>query len=147
MNGCDPTREYPELLTPMPFKYVAAGVLIDTDGKMLITQRPIGKEMAGLWEFPGGKLKEGEVPEIALARELKEELGIQTSSGCFLPLTFLSHRYEAFHLIMYVFVCRKWNGIVMGLEGQECKWIRPLELVKYDMPAANLPLVAACQDL
>jgi 8-oxo-dGTP diphosphatase len=131
----------------MPFKYVAAGVLIDEAGKMLIAKRPDGKDMAGLWEIPGGKVNEGEAPEIALARELKEELGIQTSPGCFLPLTFLSHRYETFHLIMFVYVCRKWNGIPMGLEGQELKWIRTNELVKYDMPAANLPLVAACGQL
>jgi 8-oxo-dGTP diphosphatase len=142
-QGCDPLMEYPELLEPMPFKYVTSGVLVDEAGKILIAKRPDGKDMAGLWEFPGGKVKDGEVPEIALARELKEELNIQTSVGCFLPLTFISHRYETFHLIMYVFVCRKWNGIVMGAEGQECKWIRPNELVKYNMPAANMPLVSA----
>ncbi|MCE3231797.1 MAG: putative mutator MutT protein [Rickettsiaceae bacterium] len=142
-QGCDPSREYPELLESKPFKYVAAGVLIDEDGKMLIAKRPSDKDMAGMWEVPGGKVKEGEVPEITLARELKEELGIQTSPGCFLPLTFISYRYPTFHLIMYVFVCRKWNGIVMGAEGQEIKWIRTNELVKYDMPEANLPLIAA----
>lgn len=146
MQGCDPTREYPELLVSMPFKHIAAGVLVDGDGKILIAKRPSDKDMAGLWEFPGGKMDEGEVPEIALARELKEELGIQTSPGCMLPLTFLSHRYEKFHLIMFVFVIRKWNGIVQGLEGQELKWIKPFDLVKYDMPEANVPLVSVVRD-
>lgn len=141
--GCDPLREYPELLVEKPFKYVSAGVLIDTDGKILIAKRPENKDMAGLWEFPGGKVKDGEVPEIALQREFLEELGIKTSPGCFLPLTFLSHRYEKFHLIMFVYTCRKWVGNVMPIEGQELKWIMPNELVKYDMPEANLPLISA----
>jgi 8-oxo-dGTP diphosphatase len=147
MYGCDPSQKYPELMVQMPFKYIAAGVLIDTDGKILIAKRPQNKDMAGLWEFPGGKMQEFEVPEIALARELEEELGIETSPGCFLPLTFLSYRYETFHLIMFVFTCRKWNGIVMGKEGQDLKWINPKELVKYDMPAANMPLVSVVGEL
>jgi len=145
-QGCDPSREYPELLVKMPFKYIAAGVLVDEAGKILIARRPKGKDMANLWEFPGGKMEKDEVPEICLARELKEELGIQTSPGCFLPLTFLSHRYEKFHLIMFVFVCRKWNGIAQGLDGQELKWINKRDLVNYDMPEANLPLISAIFD-
>ncbi len=145
--GCDPSREYPELLQEMPFKYVASCVLIDNDGKILIAKRPENKDMAGLWEFPGGKVKADEVPEIAVVREIKEELGVKTSPGCLTPLTFISHRYETFHLIMYVFVCRKWEGSVSGVEGQELKWIKPMELVKYDMPAANLSLVSAVRDM
>lgn len=146
-QGCDPSREYPELLEAVPFKYVASGVLVDEDGRILIAKRPSGKDMAGLWELPGGKVKEVEVPEICLVRELKEEIGIQTSPGCFLPLTFISYRYESFHLIMFVFVCRKWNGIAMPQEGQELKWIKPNELVKYDMPAANIPLISAVMQM
>lgn len=146
-QGCDPQREYPELLEILPFKYVASGVLVDTEGKILIAKRPINKDMGGLWEFPGGKSKKSEVPEITLVRELKEELGIQTSAGCFLPLTFLSHRYEDFHLIMYVFVCRKWNGIAQSLEGQELKWIEPNQLSKYEMPKANMPLIGAVRGI
>lgn len=146
-QGCDPSREYPELLQPMPFVHVAAGVLIDEEGKILISQRPEGKPMAGLWEFPGGKVKEAEVPEIALVRELQEELGIQTSAGCLLPVTFLSHRYDTFHLIMYVFACRRWNGHIHGAEGQAYRWISPRELANYPMPEANLPLIAAVRAL
>ena len=145
--GCDPDRQYPELLVKMPFVYVSAGVIVDEAGKILIAKRTNEQSMAGLWEFPGGKIKEDEVPEIALVRELKEELSIQTSPGCFFPLTFLSYRYEDFHLIMYVFVCRKYNGIALGLQGQELKWINPRDLVKYEMAAANLPLISAVRDL
>ena len=146
-QGCDPEREYPQLLIDMPFIHVASAVLVDEDDKILIARRPKGKIMAGVWELPGGKLEEGEAPEICLARELKEELGIQTSPGCFYPLTFLSHRYEKFHLIMYVFVCRKWNNIVQGLEGQDLKWIEKNKLADFEMPAANLPLIAAVRNI
>ena len=142
-QGCDPSREYPQLLERVPFKYVAAGVLVDKNEKILIAKRPQGKHMAGLWEFPGGKAEEGEVPEVALVRELKEELGIQTSAGCLLPLTFLSHRYDEFHLIMYVFVIRRWNGDIKGVEGQQLKWIEKNHLSKYEMPDANMPLIGA----
>lgn len=147
MFGCDPTREYDELKIPKPFKYVASGILIDSSGKILIAKRPQGKDMAGLWEFPGGKAMENEAPEICLARELKEELNIQTSPGCFLPLNFISHRYPDFHLIMYVYVCRKWLGTAMAREGQELKWIKPFDLVKYDLPEANTPLIAIVREL
>lgn len=141
--GCDPLRESPELMKLLPFKYVASAFLVDEDNKILISRRPDNKDMAGLWEVPGGKVKEGEVPEIAVVRELQEELGIKTSAGCLLPLNFISYRYETFHLIMFVFICRKWNGIAMPMEGQELKWIKPQELVKYDMPPANMPLISA----
>ncbi len=147
MNGCDPTNNCPELLVPMKFKYVSCAVLVDEDGKILISTRPKGKDMAGLWEFPGGKIQENEVPEVALARELEEELGIQTSPSCMYPLTFVSHRYETFHLIMFVFVCRKWLGIPMPLEGQQLKWVNPKELSNYDMPPADLGLVAAVRGM
>lgn len=147
MNGCDPNNNCPELLVPMPFKYVSCSVLIDEDGKILIATRPKGKDMAGLWEFPGGKMQESEVPEVALARELQEELGIQTSPSCMYPLTFVSHRYESFHLIMFVFVCRKWNGIPMPLEGQKLKWVLPKELSNYDMPPADLGLIEAVRGI
>ena len=146
MYGCDPEKETPELLKKVPFKYISAGILVDQDGKILISQRRKNQDMSGLWEFPGGKMEEGEVPEIALVRELKEELDIQTSATCMLPMTFLSHRYENFHLIMFTFIIRKWNGITKGAEGQELKWIRPNELVKYEMPEANLPLISAVRD-
>jgi 8-oxo-dGTP diphosphatase len=146
-GGCDPSREYPELLKEVPFKYVAAGVLVDKNEKILIAKRPEGKPMAGLWEFPGGKAQEAEVPEIALVRELKEELGIQTSAGCLLPLNFLSHRYNDFHLIMYVFVIRRWNGDIAPKEGQELKWIEKNQLSKFDMPDANMPLIAAVRGI
>ena len=144
---CDPDRQYPELLVKMPFVYVSAGVIIDQSDKMLIAKRTAEQSMAGLWEFPGGKIQEDEIPEIALVRELQEELSIKTSPGCFYPLTFISHRYTDFHLIMYVFVCRKYSGIARGLQGQELKWISPRDLVKYDMAKANLPLISAVRDL
>lgn len=147
MNGCDPTNKCPELLVPMPFKYVSCGVLVDSAGKILIATRPKGKDMAGLWEFPGGKLKEQEAPEVALARELDEELGIETSPSCMYPLTFVSHRYSDFHLIMLVFVCRKWNGTPMPKENQQLKWVSPKELSNYDMPPADIALIAAVREI
>jgi 8-oxo-dGTP diphosphatase len=147
MAECDPTNQCPELYIKMPFKYVSCGVLVDSAGKILIATRPEGKDMVGLWEFPGGKLKEMESPEIALARELREELGIETSPSCMYPLTFVSHRYSDFHLIMLVFVCRKWNGTPMPLEKQQLKWVSPKELVNFEMPPADLALIAAVRDL
>lgn len=147
MYGCDPDNECPELFVKMPFKYVSCGVLVDVDGKILISTRPKGKDMEGLWEFPGGKLQENEVPEVALARELQEELGIKTSPSCMYPLTFVSHRYEAFHLIMFVFVCRKWSGFPMPLEGQQLKWVTPRELPNYNMPPADLGIIAAIRGM
>ena len=147
MSGCDPTNECPELLEPMPLMYVSCGILVDSADKILIATRPTGKDMTGLWEFPGGKLNEFEIPEVALARELKEELGIQTSPSCMYPLTFVSYRYPASHLIMYVYVCRKWIGTPMPLEGQELKWVRPKELSNFDMPPADFSLIAAVRNI
>ena len=126
---------------------VAACALIDTDGRVLITQRPEGKPMAGLWEFPGGKVEAGETPEATLIRELNEELGIDTSASCLAPLTFASHAYENFHLLMPLYVCRRWKGIARGREGQALKWVRAAALRDYPMPPADLPLIPALTDL
>jgi 8-oxo-dGTP diphosphatase len=126
---------------------VAAGALIDTDGRVLVTQRPPDKAMAGLWEFPGGKVEPGETPEATLIRELKEELGIDIRSACLAPLTFASHGYQSFHLLMPLYVCRTWDGIVRPLEGQALKWLRPRDLRALDMPPADAPLIAPLIDL
>jgi 8-oxo-dGTP diphosphatase len=120
---------------------VAAGALIDTDGRVLIAQRPAGKLMAGLWEFPGGKVESGERPEQSLIRELKEELGIVVREECLAPLTFASHLYPEFHLLMPLFVCRRWEGIVAAREGQKLKWALPNDLRNYPMPPADEPLI------
>lgn len=120
---------------------VAAGALIDTDGRVLIAQRPAGKLMAGLWEFPGGKVESGERPEQSLIRELTEELGIVVREECLAPLTFASHLYPEFHLLMPLFVCRRWEGIVAAREGQKLKWVRPNDLRTYPMPPADEPLI------
>lgn len=125
---------------------VSAVALIDRDGRVLLAQRPKGKSMAGLWEFPGGKVEPGESPEGALIRELKEELGIDTWSSCLAPLTFASHSYESFHLLMPLFVCRKWEGIVQGREGQALSWAKSSELTNYPMPAADIPLIPILRD-
>lgn len=124
---------------------VAAVALIDTDGRVLLAQRPEGKSMAGLWEFPGGKVEQGETPEVALIRELHEELGIDTWASCLAPLTFASHSYDDFHLLMPVFACRKWRGIVTPMEGQRITWARAQDLRNYPMPAADIPLISALQ--
>ncbi|QBX33654.1 (deoxy)nucleoside triphosphate pyrophosphohydrolase [Paracoccus liaowanqingii] len=124
---------------------VAAVALIDPDGRVLLAQRPPGKSMAGLWEFPGGKVEPGETPEAALIRELDEELGIQTWDSCLAPLTFASHAYESFHLLMPVFACRKWRGIVQPREGQQLAWVRANDLRNYPMPPADIPLIPALQ--
>ncbi len=124
---------------------VAAVALIDTDGRVLLAQRPEGKSMAGLWEFPGGKVEAGETPEAALIRELDEELGIQTWNSCLAPLTFASHSYDDFHLLMPVFACRKWQGIVTPMEGQRITWARAQDLRNFPMPAADIPLIPALQ--
>jgi 8-oxo-dGTP diphosphatase len=124
-----------------PVVLVAACALIDTDGRVLIARRPKDKPMAGLWEFPGGKVEANERPEVALIRELKEELGIDVSEACLAPLTFASHGYGAFHLLMPLYVCRKWQGAVRPREGQECRWVKPKRLKDYPMPPADLPLI------
>jgi 8-oxo-dGTP diphosphatase len=121
---------------------VAACALIDVDGRVLIAQRPQGKSMAGLWEFPGGKVESGERPEQSLIRELKEELGIAVKEECLAPLTFASHLYPDFHLLMPLYVCRRWEGIVQGLEAQKLKWVRPHDLRNYPMPPADEPLIS-----
>jgi 8-oxo-dGTP diphosphatase len=121
---------------------VAACALIDADGRVLIAQRPEGKSMAGLWEFPGGKIEAGERPEQSLIRELKEELGIIVKEECLAPLTFASHLYPDFHLLMPLYVCRRWEGFVEAQEGQRLKWVRPTELRDYAMPPADEPLIS-----
>ena len=126
---------------------VAACALVDADGRVLIAERPAGRTMAGLWEFPGGKIEQGERPEETLIRELKEELGIVVKEACLAPLTFASHTYPDFHLLMPLYVCRKWSGIVTAREGQQLKWVRPARLGDYPMPPADKPLVAMLRDL
>ena len=121
---------------------VAACALIDSDGRVLIAQRPEGKMMAGLWEFPGGKVEAGERPEESLIRELNEELGIVVKEECLAPLTFASHVYPDFHLLMPLYVCRRWEGFVAAQEGQRLKWVRPSELRDYPMPPADEPLIS-----
>ena len=125
---------------------VVAAALVDVDGKVLLSQRPKGKQMAGLWEFPGGKMEKGETPEKALVRELEEELGILTWQSCLAPLTFASHNYTDFHLLMPLFICRKWEGIPVAKEGQNLKWVYPVHMSDYKMPPADLPLVAILRD-
>ena len=126
---------------------VVAVVLIDRDGRVLLSQRPSGKSMAGLWEFPGGKVENGEVPEEALIRELKEELGIDTWCSCLAPLSFASHSYEDFHLLMPVFACRKWVGSPTPMEGQALKWVNRDKLKDYPMPPADIRMIAVIRDL
>lgn len=126
---------------------VAAVALIDADGRVLLAQRPEGKSMAGLWEFPGGKVEPFETPEIALIRELHEELGIGTWESCLAPLTFASHSYEDFHLLMPLFVCRRWHGTPQPQEQQKLAWVRPGDLTKYPMPPADVPLIPVLRDL
>ena len=125
---------------------VSAVALIDQDGRVLLAQRPKGKSMAGLWEFPGGKVETGETPEAALIRELEEELGINTWKSCLAPLTFASHAYDDFHLLMPLFACRKWEGIPIARENQSLKWVRKQDLRSYKMPAADIPLVPILYD-
>ncbi|MBO6604769.1 MAG: (deoxy)nucleoside triphosphate pyrophosphohydrolase [Roseicyclus sp.] len=125
---------------------VSAVALIDPDGRVLLAQRPEGKSMAGLWEFPGGKIEPGETPEAALIRELHEELGIDTWASCLAPLTFASHSYAEFHLLMPLFVCRKWQGIPAPREKQVLKWVAPKALRDYPMPAADIPLIPILRD-
>ncbi|MCR9174804.1 MAG: 8-oxo-dGTP diphosphatase MutT [Alphaproteobacteria bacterium] len=131
----------------MKIVLVVAVVLVDSDGRVLIAKRPEGKAMAGLWEFPGGKVDPGETPEAALIRELKEELGVDTAESCLAPLTFASHAYDDFHLLMPLYVCRRWKGIVTPQEGQEVTWVRPMRLSDYPMPPADKPLIAMIRDI
>ena len=137
------------LTSPPPEKilYVVAVALVDREGRVLLAQRPAGKNLAGLWEFPGGKIETGETPEAALVRELKEELGIDTRESCLAPLTFASHRYETFHLFMPLYVCRVWKGFVVPAEGQQVAWVFPKDFDKYDMPPADIPLIPILREL
>ena len=131
----------------MKLLLVAAVALIDADGRVLISRRPEGKSLAGLWEFPGGKVEAGERPEAALIRELKEELDIDVTESCLAPLTFASHAYEDFHLLMPLYVCRRWQGTVRALESQSIKWVRANSLRDHDMPPADLPLIPHLEEL
>ncbi len=126
---------------------VAAVALVDADRRVLIARRPEGKPLAGLWEFPGGKVEPGELPEATLIRELAEELGIEVKPECLAPLTFASHSYVDFHLLMPLWICRRWTGTVVGREGQSLKWVRPKDLRDYPMPPADEPLIPHLIDL
>ena len=130
----------------MKLLLVTAVALIDRDGRILLAQRPEGKSLAGLWEFPGGKVEPGETPEAALIREMKEELGIDTKASCLAPLTFASHSYDDFHLLMPLFACRRWEGIPAPHEGQKLAWVAPNRLRDYPMPPADLPLIPILRD-
>jgi 8-oxo-dGTP diphosphatase len=130
-----------------PLVLVVAAALVDADGRVLLARRPPGKSMAGLWEFPGGKVNAGEGPEAALIRELAEEIGIDVTASCLAPLTFASYSYPEFHLLMPLYVCRKWSGIPGAREGQQLAWVRPVRLGDYPMPPADKPLVAMLRDL
>ena len=130
-----------------PVLLVAAVALVDSSNRVLIAQRPNGKSMPGLWEFPGGKVEVGETPEAALIRELKEELGIEVCLECLAPFNFASHAYEKFHLLMPLYLCRSWEGEISPREGQQIKWVRALDLSSYPMPPADLPLIPWLRDL
>ncbi len=130
-----------------PILLVAACALVDADNRILLAQRPEGKSLAGLWEFPGGKVEAGETPEETLVRELEEELGIKTKVACLAPLTFASHTYETFHLLMPLYICRRYEGIPQGREGQAIKWVKAKALRDYPMPPADEPLIPVLQDL
>lgn len=134
-------------MTGLPLLLVGACALIDPDGRVLIAQRPAGKSMAGLWEFPGGKIEKGERPEDTVIRELEEELGIVVREACLAPFVFASHSYETFHLLMPLFLCRRWEGTVVPREGQAIKWVRPRDLHAFPMPPADVPLVPLLRDL
>jgi 8-oxo-dGTP diphosphatase len=146
-DGCDDSRLSALLAAPVRVLLVVAGALIDADGRVLLARRPPGKAMAGLWEFPGGKVAPDETPETALVRELKEELGLDLAHACLAPLTFASHRYPDFHLLMPLFAARNWKGTPVPREGQELAWVRPLKMSDYPMPPADVPLVAMLRDL
>ncbi|HWU17963.1 MAG TPA: (deoxy)nucleoside triphosphate pyrophosphohydrolase [Devosia sp.] len=135
------------MVTDLPLLLVVACALVDVDRRVLIAQRPEGKSMAGLWEFPGGKVEQGESPEAALIRELEEELGVSTKTACLAPISFASHSYESFHLLMPLYVCRKWQGQPQAKEHSALKWVRPQALRDYPMPPADEPLIAALCDL
>ena len=146
--NCEEALKAPKpTATDLPIILVAAAALINEKGEILLAQRPEGKSMAGLWEFPGGKLDPGETPEFALMRELEEELGIETRPGCYYPIAFASHSYDDFHLLMPLFACRKWEGEPQLREHQAFAWVRPVDMGEYPMPEADLPLVTTLCDL
>ena len=130
-----------------PLLLVAACALVDSDGRVLIAERPAGKSMAGLWEFPGGKVEPGETPEDTVIRELEEELGVLIDKPCLAPLTFASHDYQDFHILMPLFVCRRWQGMAVPREGQQIRWVRPNRLRDFPMPPADEPLISHLADL
>ncbi|MGB0689607.1 MAG: (deoxy)nucleoside triphosphate pyrophosphohydrolase [Candidatus Puniceispirillum sp.] len=136
-----------EAKSQLPLVLVSAVALVDIDGRILLAQRPAHKSMGGLWEFPGGKIEAGESPEAALIRELQEELDINTSESCLAPLSFASHAYDDFHLLMMLFVCRRWHGQPRPVEGGALKWVRPNQLRDYPMPPADIPLIPVLRDL
>lgn len=145
---CEEALKEPKPDAPdLPIVLVAAAALINKNGEVLIAQRPEGKSMAGLWEFPGGKVDPGETPEYALMRELEEELGIETRPCCYHPIAFASHTYDGFHLLMPLFACRVWNGKPTLKEHQDLKWVKPVDMLDYPMPEADLPLVTTLRDL
>lgn len=146
--GCfDAVKSQPGSGVAADVVLVVAVALVDGDGRVLLARRPEGKRMAGLWEFPGGKVHAGETPERALIRELKEELGIDTATSCLAPLSFASHAYEDFHLLMPLFACRVWEGTPAPKEGQDLAWVYPADMGNYPMPPADIPLVAVLRDL
>jgi 8-oxo-dGTP diphosphatase len=134
-------------MSSLKLTLVVACALVDADRRVLIAQRPEGKTLAGLWEFPGGKVEVGERPEETLIRELREELGITVEEPCLAPLTFASHAYESFHLLMPLYICRRWDGLVNAREGQQLAWVRANKLRDYPMPPADLPLIPHLEDL
>lgn len=146
--SCDEALDSPKPQQDLNLKtvLVVAAALVDSDGRVLLAQRPEGKAMAGLWEFPGGKVNDGEIPEFALMRELEEELGIETRPSCFLPITFASHTYAEFHLLMPLYICRKWRGDIQPHEHKAIKWVKPQDMQNYPMPQADIPLIAALRD-
>lgn len=148
-SACWSANEQDDLpnLQPLPLLLVVAAALVDGEGRVLICQRPQGKSMGGLWEFPGGKIEAGETPEQALIRELAEELSINTRQSCLAPIAFASHRYSEFHLLMNLFACRQWQGEPLPTNGQAMKWIKPVRLLDYPMPPADIPLIPLLRDL
>lgn len=148
MNCRDALKHPPPEKPPeLPTLLVSAAALVDENGRVLIAQRPEGKPMAGLWEFPGGKVKTGETPEFALMRELREELGIETRPCCFHPVAFASHSYTDFHLLMPLFACRVWEGVPAAKEHAALAWVKPQDILSYPMPAADIPLVGTLMDV
>jgi 8-oxo-dGTP diphosphatase len=136
-----------QIPNPKPTLLVVAAALIDADGRVLICKRPQGKQLAGLWEFPGGKVEPGETPEACVIRELKEELGIEVKEACLAPFVFASHGYDSFHLLMPLYLLRRWDGVVTALEHEALAWVKPSKLADYPMPPADAPLVAWLRDL